>query len=103
MNISQKIKELAEARGWTEYRLVKESKLAASIIANIYHRNTVPSIATLETICDAFGISLSQFFSNDNMISLTKEQEELLNHRSVLSPSPIYYGFPTKSYSLLYI
>lgn len=86
MDISQRIKELTEARGWTEYRLVKESKLPASTIANIYHRNTIPSIPTLETICNTFGISLSQFFSNDNMISLTDEQSELLNHWASLSP-----------------
>lgn len=86
MDISQRIKELAEARGWTEYRLVKESKLPASTIANIYHRNTIPSIPTLETICNTFGISLSQFFSNDNMISLTEEQAELLNSWASLTP-----------------
>lgn len=86
MDIPQKIKELANARGWTEYRLVKESGLAASTIANIYHRNTIPSIPTLETICNAFGINLSQFFSDNNMFSLTEEQTELLNHWSSISP-----------------
>ena len=86
MNISQRIKELANARGWSEYRLVKESKLAASTISNIYHRNTIPSIPTLEIICNTFGISLSQFFSNDNMISLTEEQSELLEHWASISP-----------------
>lgn len=79
MNIPQRIKDLAKARGWSEYRLVKETKLAASTISNIYHRDTVPSVATIEIICNAFGISLSQFFSNDNMISLNEEQEELLD------------------------
>lgn len=86
MDIPQKIKELANARGWTEYRLVKESGLAASTIANIYHRNTIPSIPTLETICNTFGINLSQFFSDNNMFSLTEEQTELLNHWSSISP-----------------
>lgn len=85
MDISQRIKELAENRGWTEYRLVKESKLSASTISNIYHRNTIPSIPTLENICKAFGISLSQFFSNDQMISLTNEQAELLEQWATLS------------------
>lgn len=86
MDIPQKIKELANARGWTEYRLVKESGLAASTIANIYHINTIPSIPTLETICNTFGINLSQFFSDNNMFSLTEEQTELLNHWSSISP-----------------
>lgn len=79
MDIPQRIKELAKARGWSEYRLAKETKLAASTISNIYHRDTVPSVATIEIICTAFGITLSQFFSNDNMISLNEEQEELLD------------------------
>lgn len=86
MDIAHRIKELAETRGWSEYRLVKESKLAASTVANIYHRNTIPSIPTLEAICESFGISLSQFFSNDNMVALTEEQEDLLNHWATLSP-----------------
>jgi len=79
MDIPQRIKDLAQARGWSEYRLVKETKLAASTVSNIYHRDTVPSVATIEIICKAFGISLSQFFSNDKMISLNEEQEELLD------------------------
>ena len=79
MDIPNRIKELAKARGWSEYRLAKETKLAASTISNIYHRDTIPSVATIEIICDAFGISLSQFFSNDDMISLNEEQAELLD------------------------
>ncbi len=86
MNVIQKIKQIAESRGWTEYRLVKESGLAPSTIANIYHRNTVPSISTLEIICDTFGITLSQFFSEDNMVSLSKEQAQLLEHWSAITP-----------------
>ena len=85
MDISERIKYLAGSRGWTEYRLVKESRLPASTIANIYHRNTVPSISTLESICNAFGITLSQFFSDDEMIALSTDQRELLDQWSQLS------------------
>ena len=68
MDVIKKIKDLTAERGWTEYRLVKESGIAASTISNIFHRNTLPNIYTLETLCDTFGITLSQFFSNDVMI-----------------------------------
>ena len=85
MDINGRIKYLAGKRGWTEYRLVKESHLPASTIANIYHRNTVPSIATLEAICDALGITLSQFFSDDEMVFLSSDQKELLDQWSRLS------------------
>lgn len=85
MDTIQKIKQLAENRGWTEYRLVKESGLAPSTIANIYHRNTIPSIPTLEHLCRTFGITLSQFFSEGEPISLSSEQTHLLGCWSTLS------------------
>jgi transcriptional regulator with XRE-family HTH domain len=66
-----------DERNWTEYRLAKESSLSQSTIANLYRRNTVPSIATLEAICNGFGITLAQFFCEGNMVELTAEQKEL--------------------------
>lgn len=87
MDVNQKIKQLAKLRGWTEYRLVKESGLAASTIANIYHRNTIPSIPTLEVLCNTFGITLSQFFSEDNRVSLSKDQSLLLERWAAITPT----------------
>lgn len=86
MDVTQKIKQLASERGWTEYRLVKESGLAASTIANIYHRNTVPGIPTLEILCNTFGITLSQFFSTGKAVPLSDEQLSLLTHWSSITP-----------------
>lgn len=86
MDVIQRIKQLASDRSWTEYRLVKETGLAASTIANIYHRDTIPGIPTLEILCKAFGITLSQFFSDDHMISLSEEQARLLEHWSTITP-----------------
>ncbi len=85
MNVIERIKALTAKRGWTEYRLVKETGLPASTVANIFHRDTVPSVATLETICAAFGISLSQFFSEGTEISLTEEQQALLERWGMLT------------------
>ena len=84
MDVIKRIKQLAKERGWSEYRLAKETGLASSTIANIYHRDTIPGIPTLEIICKAFGITLSQFFSDDNMISLSDEQADLLEHWSTI-------------------
>ena len=67
-------------REWTEYRLSKECGLSESILANIFRRNTVPSITTLETICDAFGITLSQFFAEGEMVELTPELKVLFEN-----------------------
>lgn len=85
MDVSKKIKELTAERGWSEYRLVKESGLPTSTVANIFHRDTVPSISTLDTICNSFGITLSQFFREGDFIFLSNEQELLLKQWSRLS------------------
>ena len=52
----EKLRCLLAERGWTEYRLAKKCGLNQSTIANIFRRNTVPSIATLAVICKGFGI-----------------------------------------------
>ncbi|MCL1852548.1 MAG: helix-turn-helix transcriptional regulator [Peptococcaceae bacterium] len=85
MDIQERLRSLMAERHWTEYRLVKESGLPASTVANIFRRNTTPSIITLETLCDAFGLTLSQFFSQDNALSLTDEQINLLKRWATLS------------------
>lgn len=85
MDVVEKIKQLTKERGWSEYRLVKESELPPSTIANIFHRNTIPGIPTLEIICNTLGLTLSQFFSEGEMVSLSKEQEQMLRLWSYLS------------------
>lgn len=67
-----------EQRNWSEYRLVKESGLPPSTISNIFHRNTLPTIPTLEALCNTFGLTLSQFFADGPVVDLTPEQYDLL-------------------------
>ena len=76
MDVNGRIRELLNERNWTEYKLAKESGLSQSTISNIFKRNTVPSISTLELICKGFGISLSQFFSEGTMVELSEEQRD---------------------------
>ncbi|MCI5957488.1 MAG: helix-turn-helix transcriptional regulator [Clostridiales bacterium] len=77
MDAKQRIRELMEERQWSEYRLAIASGLSQSTVANIFNRNTTPSIATLEAICKGLGISLSQFFAEAETVELTPEQQEL--------------------------
>jgi transcriptional regulator with XRE-family HTH domain len=79
MNINERIRLLMDERSWTEYRMAKEAGLAQSTIANLFNRNTVPSVSTLEAICGGFGITLAQFFSEGNIVELTNEQKELFD------------------------
>lgn len=57
MDTHERLRQLLNERGWTEYRLAKNCGLSESTIANIYRRNTVPSLATLEAICKCAAFS----------------------------------------------
>lgn len=74
MDVTARLRELMEERNWTEYRLAKEAGLSQSTISNMFNRGTVPSVATLETICNGLGITLGQFFSEGQLVELTGEQ-----------------------------
>ena len=75
-----------EERGWTEYQLAERSGLPQSTISSWYRKNMVPTIPSLEKICMAFGITLSQLFAEeDSPVSLTDSQRKLLERWSRLS------------------
>ena len=75
-----------EERGWTEYQLAEHSGLPQSTISSWYRKNMVPTIPSLEKICVAFCITLSQLFAEgDTMVSLTESQQKLLDRWARLS------------------
>ena len=68
MDATEKIQEMMKQRGWSAYKLAKQSGLSEATIGNLIRRNTVPSIPTVEAICNGFGISLSQFFLTEILL-----------------------------------
>ena len=86
MDTNERLRQLFNERGWSEYKLAKRCGLSESTVANIFRRNTVPSIATLETICSGFGITMSQFFAEGDMVEITPELKELFENWVNLTP-----------------
>lgn len=79
------ITQYRELRGWAEYQLAERAGLPQSTISSWYRKNMIPTIPSLEKICAAFGITLSQLFAEgDTPVSLTKSQRELLERWSKL-------------------
>lgn len=75
-----------EKRGWTEYQLAEHSGLPQSTISSWYRKNMMPTIPSLEKICSAFGITISQLFAEgDSPVSLTESQQKLLERWARLS------------------
>ena len=85
MDVILRLTELQVQHGWSDYRIAKEAGLSPNTVSNIYRRNNVPSLGTLEALCKAFGITMAQFFADNDMIEVTPEIRELVDKWSALS------------------
>ena len=71
-----RIEQLCKVRGWTYYRLAKESGIAYSTLSTMLHKTNTPSISTLCKLCDGFGITLAQFFKETDDTALLRQDEK---------------------------
>ena len=85
MDILKRIEQLRQEKGWTMYKLAEESMIQQSTLANMYTRNTLPSLTTLLSICKGLGITPAQFFAIDSMDKINIEEKELLSSFRKLS------------------
>lgn len=75
-----KILQYRDDRGWSEYQLAERAGLPQSTISSWYRKNMMPTIPSLEKICNAFGVTLSQLFAQEqDAVLLTQAQKELLD------------------------
>ena len=86
MDTHQRLRQLLKERGWSVYKLAQKCGLSQSTLANIFKRNTIPSISTIETICKGFGITLSQFFAENETVELSPELKDLFDGWLALTP-----------------
>lgn len=66
MDVMEKVDKLRRERGWSVNNLAMEAMLTQSTLNNLYARHTEPKLSTLRAICQAFGITLSEFFAEDD-------------------------------------
>lgn len=66
MDVCKRIDELRRERGWSINNLAMEAMLTQSTVNNLFVRKSEPKLSTLRAICNAFGITLSQFFEEEN-------------------------------------
>lgn len=78
-DVVARIRELCASRSWTYYRLAKASGIPYSTLSTMLHKTNVPSVPSLMKICEGFGITLAQFFSDqDETARLTADQKDCL-------------------------
>lgn len=83
----ERIQQLCKERNWSYYQLSKVTGIAYSTLNTMINKRNMPSLRTLERLCEGFGISITDFFEPDrSSSSLTKDQTECLALFSALSP-----------------
>ena len=98
MDINARLEQILKKHGWSKYRLSKEGKLPESTLSNIFHRGTVPTIATLESICETMNITLAEFFSDGEQVVMTPELKEFYDEWLRLSPDKRKHLIQTMKY-----
>ena len=76
--IADKITSLCEKRDISKYRLSQLSGISQSSLGRIMAQENLPSLITLEKICAALGVTLSQFFQEGNSENLTEEHYSII-------------------------
>lgn len=84
MDVLKKIDRLRLERGWSVNNLAMEAMLTQSTLNNLYTRGAEPKLSTLRAICGAFGITLAEFFAEDDELP---DDAELLRRVRALSPT----------------
>ena len=86
-DVLERISFLMSERGWSQNELAKRAGMTQSTVSSWYSRNYCPSVPTIERVCKAFGITLTEFFltDDDHSITLTEKQRKLLLAASKLS------------------
>lgn len=78
-DILKRILDERQKRNWSEYTLARNSGITQSTISTWYKRNLQPSVASIEKICNAYGISLSEFFAESDMEIIEDSFDNLNN------------------------
>jgi transcriptional regulator with XRE-family HTH domain len=81
----EKIDRLRYGKGLTFYALAKLSGVAESTINKWVNEDVVPRIDALQKICKALGMTLADFFAENNTVELTADKKELFNNWLLLS------------------
>ncbi len=86
VDVIRKIEELRLNKNWTKYELAEEAGMPYSSLASIYSRKTPPKLEILSLICSALGVTLAQFFTeNEQSETVTEEERNLLIKFRLLS------------------
>lgn len=85
--VIMRILELCEERRISIYKLAQLSDIPRTTLNNTISEDRMPTIPTIEKVCDGLDITLAQFFSSEKLYpDLTDDQQQILISWEALSP-----------------
>lgn len=85
--VIMRIIELCKERHLSQYKLAQISDMPNTTLNNMISKNKMPTITSVERICNGLDITLAEFFSSEKLYpDVTEEQQELLHLWETLEP-----------------
>jgi len=85
--IVDRIDSLRVEQSYSIYELAQKSDVSENTLKKIFKKQSFPNVYTIYRLCQAFNITLSEFFMHDNNNrAFSKKELELLDRFIQLSP-----------------
>lgn len=79
MTVQDRILELLAKAGWAKYKLAKKTGLYPTTVYDWFNEKYLtPSRESVESVCEAMGVTLAEFYSGIDESALDREQLLLL-------------------------
>ncbi len=88
MNIGRRIKHFRNRQGLTAMQLADMVNISREHLSAVENNIKPVSLTTLQKICDSLGVTLAEFFVEENK-ALPTEYKELLENAKALSPKQL--------------
>lgn len=67
MDIANRLKECLDRKNMTQYALAKNAGVTPAYVSQIISGGKTPTLETIEKLCSAMGITLSEFFADNDV------------------------------------
>ena len=78
MELGEKLKYFRESKKMSIYRLALDADISQGHLSDLENGRSQPTIATLKRLLAPLGITLAEFFNEDNEVSILTEKEKEL-------------------------
>lgn len=78
MELGEKLKYFRESKKMSIYRLAQEADISQGHLSDLENGRNQPTIDTLKRLLAPMGVTLAEFFNEDNEISILTEKEKEL-------------------------